>query len=309
MAVPLKPHSHTNMPKKISDAAIEKVPALADRISLFQSKLRIAHFAQGSITDYCHAIYKAVIHIGKLPEEFTQADVDGYLAFLLSRVPQPAEAQFKHFIYGLKCYLHTMDYPALHGLSLPKIRRERKLPCILSVEEVRLLLCTCELYSKALFSVIYDCGLRAFEACNLQWNDISFDRRQVHVKNGKGRKARVVPISAKTLKVLSVYRKSYPSMNLVFKGFGSHKGINHAFIRKRLKEVLQKAGLNTSLTTHSLRHSYATHLLEAGEDIQTVQQRLGHKSVATTMIYLHIARVRKHQCVDLIDTIFKDFRK
>ncbi|MCQ2443858.1 MAG: tyrosine-type recombinase/integrase, partial [Oscillospiraceae bacterium] len=84
---------------------------------------------------------------------------------------------------------------------------------------------------------------------------------------------------------------------------------NHAFIRKRLKEVLQKAGLNTSLTTHSLRHSYATHLLEAGEDIQTVQQRLGHKSVATTMIYLHIARVRKHQCVDLIDTIFKDFRK
>ena len=297
------------MPKKISDAAIEKVPSLSNRISLFQSKLRIAHFAQGSITDYCHAIYKAVIHIGKLPEEFTQADVDGYLAFLLSRVPQPAEAQFKHFIYGLKCYLHTMDYPALHGLSLPKIRREKKLPCILSVEEVRLLLCTCELYSKALFSVIYDCGLRAFEACNLQWKDISFDRCQVHIKKGKGGKDRVVPISRKTLQVLAAYHNHYPGQDLVFKGSGSYSGINPAFIRALLKSRLQMAGLNTSLTTHSLRHSYATHLLEAGEDIQTVQQRLGHKSVATTMIYLHMARVRKHQCVDLIDTIFKDFRK
>jgi len=305
VASTVKPRSFNIMPKKISEQAIEKVPALSSRISLFQSKLRIAHYAQGSIIDYCHALYKAVVYIGKLPEEFSQEDVDGYLQSLLDRTPQPAESQFKHFIYGLKCYLHTMGYPELQGLALPRIRRERKLPCILSVEEVKLLLRTSELYSKALFSVIYDCGLRAFEACQLQWNDISFDRHQVHIKKGKGGKDRIVPISSKTLQVLKVYRKSYPSMNLVFKGFGTHKGINNAFIRKRLKEVLQMAGLNTSLTTHSLRHSYATHLLEAGEDIQTVQQRLGHKSVATTMIYLHLARIRKNQCINLIDTIFE----
>ena len=292
------------MPKKISDAAIEKVPALSDRISLFQSKLRIMHYAPGSITDYCHALYKAVLHIGKLPEEFTQAEVEEYFHSMLSRTPLPAEAQFKHFIYGLKCYLNTMGYPELHGLSLPKIRREKKLPCILSVEEVRLLLRTCELYAKALFAVIYDCGLRASEACNLQWNDISFDRGQVHIKKGKGGKDRIVPISKMTLQVLKVYRKNYPSKNDVFKGFGSYDHINSAFIRMRLKEVLQKAGLNPKLTIHSLRHSYATHLLESGEDIQTVQQRLGHKSVSTTMIYLHLARVQKNQCVNLIDHIF-----
>ena len=107
-----------------------------------------------------------------------------------------------------------------------------------------------------------------------------------------------------TLQVLKVYRKNYPSKNDVFKGFGSYDHINPAFIRMRLKEVLQKAGLNPKLTTHSLRHSYATHLLESGEDIQTVQQRLGHKSVTTTMIYLHLARVQKNQCVNLIDHIF-----
>ena len=292
------------MPKKISDKAIERVPALTDRISFFQSKLHIAHYAHGSITDYCHALYKAVLHVGKLPEEFTQADLDEYLESMLGRVPQPAEAQFKHFIYGLKCYLHTMDYPELAGLALPKIRREKKLPRILSVEEVRLLLHVCELYSKALFSVIYDCGLRTFEACNLKWNDISFDRQQVHIKKGKGGKDRIVPISFKTLQVLSVYRKSFPSMNYVFKAFGKDEPVNNQFIRKRLKECLGLAGLDTTLTTHSLRHSYATHLLEAGEDIQTVQQRLGHKSVSTTMIYLHLAKIEKRQCVSLIDTIF-----
>lgn len=89
-------------------------------------------------------------------------------------------------------------------------------------------------------------------------------------------------------------------MNYVFKMFGKDEPVNHAFIRLRLKEALTKAELDTTLTTHSLRHSYATHLLEAGEDIQTVQQRLGHKSVSTTMIYLHIAKIEKHQCVNLM---------
>lgn len=288
------------MPKKISDAAISRVPTLANRVSMFQSKLAIAHYAQGSITDYCHAIYKAVVHIGKLPEEFTQRDVDGYFQSMLSRKPVPAEAQFKHFVYGLKCYLYTMGYPTLAGLSLPKIRRERKLPRILSLQQVMHLLGVCDLYSKTLLSVIYDCGLRAFEACNLKWNDINFDRLQVHIKQGKGKKDRVVPICPETLTVLKAYRKQYPSMNYVFKKFGRDLPVDHAFIRARLKEGLAKAELDVTLTTHSLRHSYATHLLEAGEDIQTVQQRLGHKSVSTTMIYLHLAKVEKRQCVYLI---------
>ena len=294
------------MPKtrKISDEAVTIVPALTKRISLFKSKLQIAHYAQGSITDYCHALYKAVVFIGKLPDDFTQEEVDSYFSLMLNRQPIPAEAQFKHFVYGLKNYRKTMGCSELQGLALPTVRREKKLPRILSVEQVRLLLQTSELYSKALFAVIYDCGLRAFEACNLKWNDISFDRHQVHIKKGKGGKDRIVPISEKTLIVLNVYRKKYPSKNLVFKTFGKDEGINPAFIRRSLREVLKMAELDTSLSTHSLRHSYATHLLDAGEDIQTVQQRLGHKSVSTTMIYLHLAKVEKNQCINLIDTIF-----
>jgi len=289
------------MPRKISDVAIEKVPSLSNRISLFQSKLQIAHYAQGSITNYCHALYKSVAFITKLPDEFTEADIENYMRSMLNRKPFPAESQFKHFVYGLKCYRSTMDCTELKGLVLPKIRREKRLPRILSAEQVMTLLRACELYPKTLLGVIYDCGLRAFEACNLQWNDINFDRQQVYIKKGKGRKDRVVPISRSTLQVLKVYRKSFPSNSLVFKHPDKDKPINPAFIRGLFRKALHEAGLDESLSTHSLRHAHATHLLEAGEDIQTVQQRLGHRSVMTTMIYLHLAKVEKNQCVCLLD--------
>lgn len=297
------------MSKKISDKAIAKVPSFAKRVSLFSSKLQISRYAAGTITDYCHALYKAVHQVGKLPEEFTQADMDDYLQSMLNRKPLPAESQFKHFIYGLKCYLNTLGYKELSGLVLPRIRRDKKLPRVMSAEDVRTLLHNCELYNKALFSTIYDCGLRAFEACNLKWTDIDFHRKMVHIKRGKGGKDRVVPISGKTLIVLKAYRKSHPSMNLVFKRFGADGPINNHFIRLRLKEALRRAELDTKLTTHSLRHSYATHLLEYGEDIQTVKDRLGHRSVQMTMTYLHVARIEKHNCVLLIDTIFEDAAK
>lgn len=125
-----------NMPKKISDMTVEKVPSISNRFSLFQSKLQIAHYAQGSIIDYCHALYEAVVYLSKSLDDFTQADVDGYLQYLLSRKPMPAEAQFKHFVYGLKFYRSTMGLSALEGLALPKIRRERKQPRIMSVREL-----------------------------------------------------------------------------------------------------------------------------------------------------------------------------
>lgn len=294
------------MPKKISDIALAKVPSFANRVSLYQSKLQITRHAPGTITDYCHALYKAVAHVGKLPEEFTQQDADGYMAHMLSRQPQPAVSQYKHFVYGLKSYLHAMGCPGLAGLSVPPVRRERRLPRILSVEQVRRLLRSCDLYPKALFSVIYDCGLRASEACNLDWYDISFDRCQVHVKKGKGGKDRVVPISPKTLQVLRVFWKSYGTPGAVFKMPNIVTGgITPSYIRKSLKHQLEKAGLDPTLTTHSLRHAHATHLVEAGEDIQTVQKRLGHKSLQTTTVYLHVARLERRQCVYLVDRIFQ----
>ena len=288
------------MCKKISEVAMEMAPALSSRMSLYEAKLKIAHFAPGSIVDYCHALYKSVVHIGKIPDDFTQEDVDGYMQAMLNRTPVPAESQFKHFVYGLKNYLATMGLKGLQGLALPKIRREKKLPRVLSIQQIMSLFHSSDLYYKALFSTIYDLGLRAFEACNLKWYDINFDRLQVHIKKGKGGKDRIVPISPETIIVLMRFCKCYPSDDYVFNKPEDNCRINPAFIRYHLRQQLEKAGLDPTFPTHGLRHSYATHLLEAGEDIQTVQHRLGHKSVATTMVYLHVAKIERHQCVNLI---------
>jgi site-specific recombinase XerD len=297
------------MPKTIFDKAIAKVPALSNSISLFRGKLTIARYAKGSITDYCHALYKAVDHIGKLPEEFSQQEVDDYLAFMMSRKPQPAVAQFKHFVYGLKCYLSSMGFRELERLQFPRIRREKKLPRILSTQDVMTLLCTKDLYSKALLTTIYDCGLRASEACNLKWGDIDFNRQTVHIKRGKGNKDRVVPISINTIKILRCFRGVYPSKDFVFKRYGADAPITTHMLRKRLKKELADANLDTSLTVHSLRHAYATHLLEHGEDIQSVQLRLGHKSVQTTMMYLHVAQLESHKRIRLVDVISAPYLK
>lgn len=121
-----------NMPKKISDMAVEKVPSISNRFSLFQSKFQIAHYAQGSIIDYCHALYEAVVYQSKSPDDFTQADVDGYLQYLLSCKPMPAEAQFKHFVYGLKYFHVVFIIPdSLHPDShvAPKAVLLLRVPC------------------------------------------------------------------------------------------------------------------------------------------------------------------------------------
>ena len=116
------------MPKKFSDVAIERVPSLCNRISSFQSKLTIAHYAHGTITDYCHALYKAVVYIGKLPDDFTQDDVDAYLQSMLNRKPIPAEAQFKTFRLWSEVLSADNGLHGVRGLSLPKIRREESCP-------------------------------------------------------------------------------------------------------------------------------------------------------------------------------------
>ena len=215
----------------------------------------------------------------------------------------PAESQFKHFVYGFKSYLNNMGFPEPRGLNMPKIRRSKKLPRILSTVSVVHLLNSCELYSKTLLGVIYDCGLRASEACNLEWTDIDVHRCMVHIRQSKNNKDRVVPISGNTIIVLARYHKEFYTPGFVFKSLNGKDPITTAYIRILFKQGLRLAGLDESLTTHTLRHSYATHLLELGEDIQTVQKRLGHKNITTTMIYLHVAKLERHDCISLLDVI------
>ena len=173
----------------------------------------------------------------------------------------------------------------------------------------------CDLYDKALLSTIYDCALRVSEACSLKWIDISFDRQQVFVYQGKGKKDRCVPISEQQIKMLQCFKKRYPSDDFVFKSHGkgvTPQPIKPGYVRTIMKNALTKACLDHSITIHTLRHSAihtlrhsaASHLLENGESLLDVQKRLGHVRLTTTMVYLHVADIEPMKHVRLIDTIF-----
>ena len=288
------------------DKAIEAVPGYGNRISLFTKKLRLAQYADSTIYSYRLKISQAVLYLQKLPDKFTQEDIDDYLLMLLER-NHYSTSHFKHTVFGLKDYYKYMGLNEPKGLVLPKVRKPKKLPRVLSQDQVKRLISLCGLYDKALLSTIYDCALRVSEACSLKWDDISFDRQQLFVYQGKGKKDRCVPISNQLLLLLRIFRKKYPSDDFVFKTHGrgvSPQPIKPGYVRTIFKNALMKATLDQSITIHALRHSSASHLLENGESLLEVQKRLGHVRLTTTMVYLHVADIEPQRHVRLIDTIF-----
>ena len=294
------------MPNTYLDKAIAAVPKFEERISLFTKKLRLAQYADGTIYDYRLKISQAVLYLNKLPDDFTQADIDDYLSMLLDR-NRYSISFFKHTIFGLKEYYKVMDLKEPRGLVLPKIRKPKRLPRVLSQEQVARLIHLCGLYEKTLLAIIYDCALRVSEACSLKWDDISFERQQLFVYQGKGKKDRIVPISNQLLILLRIFRKRYPSDDFVFMTRSKlvpNGPIRPAYVRTILQNALARACLDRSITIHALRHSAASHLLEDGESILEVQKRLGHVRLTTTMVYLHVADIEPQKHVRLIDTIF-----
>ena len=266
----------------------------------------MTQYADSTIYSYRLKISQAVLYLKKLPDDFTQADVDDYLTMLLDRNCYSLSF-FKHTVFGLKDYYKYMGLKEPGGLVLPRVRKPKRLPRVLSQEQMKRLIGLCDLYDKALLSTIYDCALRVSEACSLKWIDISFDRQQVFVYQGKGKKDRCVPISEQQIKMLQCFKKRYPSDDFVFKTHGrgvAPQPIKPGYVAVILKNALTKACLDRTITIHTLRHSAASHLLENGESLLDVQKRLGHVRLTTTMVYLHVADIEPMKHVRLIDTIF-----
>lgn len=199
-------------------------------------------------------------------------------------------SSFKHLVYGLRTLFSMFKNEKLY-LALPPVSGSKALPVVFSQAEVKLILKTPKLLKhRVLFALTYDCGLRISEVITLKITDIDFDRKQVHVRQSKHKKDRYVPVSPITIKGIQQYLESSNPQNWLFNGKvrgqqASREGIRHAF-----RSCIQKAGIQKQVCIHTLRHSYATHLLEMGLDIVSVKNQLGHADIATTMMYLHIAR-------------------
>ena len=193
-------------------------------------------------------------------------------------------------ISALKLFYKVHVNAVFNLKEVERPKKARKLPEILSIDEVRLLLLGIRNEKhKTILSLVYSCGLRIGEALNLKITDIDSDRGFIHIKHAKGAKDRFVPLSDKTLVLLRGYYKSYLPKNYLFEGqYG--ECYSQGSCRKILINALRGTGIKKSVTLHTLRHSFATHLLESGTDLRYIQDILGHNSPKTTMIYTHVSR-------------------
>lgn len=180
---------------------------------------------------------------------------------------------------------------------------EKILPNVLSKEEVKKILNVhTNIKHKAMLCLIYSCGLRRSELLSLRPNDIDSNRNLVIIRQAKGRKDRVLPLSTKILEILRDYYKEYKPTEWLFEGQYPKTPYDERSLANVLKLALKKAKVNKPATLHWLRHSYATHLLESGTDLRYIQEILGHKSGRTTEIYTHVSI----KCVQKVKSPFDD---
>ncbi len=185
-------------------------------------------------------------------------------------------------------YLKVLHKPLPNNFSLQQ-RRPNKLPIVLSQKEIyELLIVTVNIKHRTILLLIYSAGLRLGELLNLKLGDIDSESMKIHIRKSKGKKDRYIMLSKNVLKLLKEYYKSYKPKEYIIEGLYGGK-YSPTSVQNIFKTARKKAGINKSATVHTLRHSFATHLLEEGTDIRYIQELLGHKKLETTQIYTHVS--------------------
>jgi site-specific recombinase XerD len=258
--------------------------------------LQLQGLSERTQESYIRVIRKLAEHFGQSPDQLTEAQLREYYLYLKNdRRCSVAALRINHS--GLKFfYTHTVprEWATLFQLRVPK---EKKLPDVLSLTEVRQIIAAVRtLHNRTYLYTVYSLGLRLTEALHLQVGDIDSQRMLVHVHRGKGAKDRYVPLPQRTLQMLREYWATHRNPRLLFPAVGrdgkraatATEPMSKASVQGALRRVVEQLQLRKTIRVHTLRHSYATHLLEAGVNLRLIQQYLGHSSLNTTMVYLHL---------------------
>jgi integrase/recombinase XerD len=193
-------------------------------------------------------------------------------------------------VNAIKLFFRTIENKVMETEKVHRPRTEKLLPNVLSKEEIKAILnAPSNIKHKAMLSLIYSCGLRRSELLNLKLTDIDSKRGLVIIRQAKGRKDRIAPLSEKILKLLRDYYNAHKPNVWLFEGQDKKSQYDERSLANVLKQALEKSGISKPVSLHWLRHSYATHLLENGTDLRYIQEILGHSSSRTTEIYTHVS--------------------
>ena len=263
----------------------------------FIEDLQLQGYAERTQTSYARAVRQLENYWHRPAEEIEEQQVREYFLYCKNEAGWSA-ATMRIAYSGIKRFYTTTLPMEWETIRLLKIKRLSTPPTVLSIDEVRLILKSArQPQIKVFLTTVYSCGLRLSEALNLTVDDIDGERMTVRVRDGKGAKERFVPLPEPTYLLLREYWKTHRNPRLIFPALGRRrdqgptalKPMAQGSVQGALRKILmQLPKIRKHATIHTLRHSYATHLLEAGVNIRIVQQYLGHASLVNTMIYLHV---------------------
>jgi integrase/recombinase XerD len=250
---------------------------------------------------------------GKTPDLIGEQELQDYFLHR-KNVDKWAPATMRICYSGIKFFFIHVLKRQWHTLELIHAKREQRLPTVLSLNEVWNIINTVNTpQNKAYLTTVYTCGLRLHEALFLQVTDIDAQRMRIHVHRGKGAKDRYVPLPKSTLHKLRNYWKQHRNPLWVFPRLGrsglegprATRPMAKGTVQGALRRVLKQLNIKKRISIHTLRHSYATHLLEAGVNIRRIQQYLGHSSLNSTMVYLHLTTQGHEHAYRIINELMK----
>jgi site-specific recombinase XerD len=291
------PHYQT-----IVEQACNKVTGFQQLYKELERAINVSGKSKSTLTNYSRQLAHLALHYQQLPTELDNEQVLDYL-HLVKANGSPSATFFKFTVYGMRyaCKLRGLPY---QQFSLPSIKRKEKLPVVLNASEVKALLKACDLLKhRLLIGLCYGCGLRCGEVRQLRVADVDTERGMVHVHQGKGKKDRMLPMGTMLARGISKYIQAEKPRTYLFEGndgnIYSQRGAQWA-----IAQAVKKAGIVKEVSLHTLRHTYATHLLEQGVNILTIKELLGHAHIVTTMVYLHLARPSANMAFSPMDTLY-----
>lgn len=296
--------SKPNSAKTLIERAKREVPGFTEHFARFEEQTTINGYSQSTIFNYSRAVAKISLHFKKSLLDLDPEEVNQFL-FTLAKEKKASSTYFKHTIYGLRFFFRLYDLED-RVLKLPTVKNDRKLPVVLSRQELKHLFAAPQrLKQRVLLALIYSAGLRVGEVVNLKIADVDSQRMQIRVVKSKGNHDRYLPLSSYVLEGLRKYVKSSRPKKYLFNGKTKGQPLGKGAVQQSFRLAVSKAGILKDVSVHSLRHTYATHLLEEGVDIVTIKELLGHVAIETTMMYLHVAKVNRVNAHSPLDTLYK----
>ena len=288
----------------IVERAIIAVPGFEQVFKKLDQQVVLRGQSQSTLNNYIRRIALISLHFERLPEAVEEEEINEYLVSLARDPKSPSRSSFKHMVYGLRYYYRLLGMNK-KAIALPSLKQDTKLPVILNQSELKELFAVPKLLKhRIVLTLIYSAGLRGQEVINLKISDIDFERKTIHIRQSKYKKDRIVPLSNVMIVGLRKYLAAENPHIWLFNGKEPDGRYSVKGLSWVLRENIKKTSITKEVNLHSLRHSYATHLLEDGLNIVTVKELLGHADITTTMIYLHVAQCQLIKPHSPLDTLY-----